>query len=93
MVGHHAERTTTVINRPTYAQQAFNAHQAGGETQAEATARMSATTLRRMSTGSKVFMLKELAQEAAACHVETDYSFVRSQQLRVQGALAIRGQI
>lgn len=73
----------------TYAQMKSAAHAAGGETQTEATAKM--TNLYGKPANFLFSILTSLNAEAAACHTEHDYVQVRAQVGRVRSALIAKG--
>lgn len=75
----------------TYAQRRTHAHDVGGETQTEATAKITDSVLKRSSLGFLYSVLSGLESEAAVCHTESDYAEVRAQIVRVRKAIQSRG--
>lgn len=75
----------------TYNHIAAAAHAVGGQTQTEATARM--TRLASKSIRFLWYVLADLRREAEACTTEAQYALVREQQVRVREALQKRGAL
>lgn len=83
----------TTTDTRTYAQYRSHVHSIGGETQAEATAKMSDAVLRKATVGFLNSILGTLGRESARCHTMDDYTVVRAQVDRVRAALNAKGSL
>lgn len=77
----------------TYAQIARARHEAGGETQTEATAKISDRVLRKSSVGFLNSILGTLQDEANSATTLGEYGDIREQIVRVRHALNLKGAL
>lgn len=84
------------MNTLTYGQIVANAHRVGGETQTEATERMSSSVLHANLPGQIGFLnsiLASLDKEAAAATRMEEYDRINMQRQRVRYALGLKGAL